>query len=930
MEQKAQAQGAPRDAAAARAQGPGTVPGLVLGAAMAVLLAGAGAAAAQDSARSGAQDPVRGASTEAAHAEHVPDQTAAEADSDDDDGDTARTPSRPDAAAARADERAILQLLNDPRRRAAVAAALADPGASPPAVAATPAPAPAPTKPAAAAPAPAPAAAPAKPAAVSLAQDSLVADLGGQLRGAGRLVAERTRSFAGLFVDMALAGKWLERELAHPASRAVFVDVAWRAVVMILIAMAVDRLVLALLRRPLRALSRQNRLVEEDAPDAGAAEAPGQAPAAPIPVVAPPPLPPSPDTLPDPGAAPFPGLVQAGPERPLDGAIPTTAPATPIMPQTALPHPDDLGVSRERAEQQAEARSRDAMHHRRTLRVLRRLPFALLRFVLRAVPLGVFLLVGNIGAPIIGDSARSELVITTLTNLYGIGRALYLLMEMLLAPGAPGVRLFNVSDGRATFLQRWWAALVSVIIVGLCIREVGHVLAMPSRASDAITRAIVLVEHVLLAVLIWQTRRAVGTALQPPKRVQRRAIGRFLGLLAHQWWIAALFFDFSLWIVWAARIRDGYSRMWALFLSTCAIVFVCRLIGVVLLGALDRAFRVGPDAALHYPNLERRVSYYYPVVRRAVTLLLFLVGTLALLQSWGFHVLGWLTGSVLGTKLIGAAGSILVTLLVGVAVWELVNTGLERQISRFSDGGQVARAVRLRTLLPILRTILFVVLAAIVTLTMLQAVGVNIAPLLAGAGIVGVAVGFGSQKLVQDFITGIFLLVENAIAVGDTVTAAGVTGTVEHLSIRTIRLRGGDGSIQIIPFSSVSTVANMSRDFAVASVSVSIAFSEDTDRVCDMMDEIGAELRTDPDFAGMTLDDFALNGVDSLGEYAVAISGTMRCSVAGRWPVQREFNRRLRRRMDKAGIALPAPRQTINVPALPFTPPAASPEGAKG
>ena len=121
------------------------------------------------------------------------------------------------------------------------------------------------------------------------------------------------------------------------------------------------------------------------------------------------------------------------------------------------------------------------------------------------------------------------------------------------------------------------------------------------------------------------------------------------------------------------------------------------------------------------------------------------------------------------------------------------------------------RAARLRTLLPMLRTLLFVMIALVVVLTGLSQLGVNVGPLLAGASIFGVALGFGSQKLVQDFITGIFLLMENAMQVGDWVTLAGVSGTVEYLSIRTVRLRAGDGSLYTIPFSSVTTVNNTNR-----------------------------------------------------------------------------------------------------------------------
>ena len=140
-------------------------------------------------------------------------------------------------------------------------------------------------------------------------------------------------------------------------------------------------------------------------------------------------------------------------------------------------------------------------------------------------------------------------------------------------------------------------------------------------------------------------------------------------------------------------------------------------------------------------------------------------------------------------------------------------------------------SARLRTLLPLLRTALLITILVFAGLMVLSEIGINIAPLLAGAGIIGVAIGFGSQKLVQDFITGIFLLLENAMQVGDYVTVSGLSGTVEALSVRTIRLRAGDGSVHIIPFSSVTTVTNVNRGLGNASVSVVVDYDEDTDRV---------------------------------------------------------------------------------------------------
>jgi small-conductance mechanosensitive channel len=172
---------------------------------------------------------------------------------------------------------------------------------------------------------------------------------------------------------------------------------------------------------------------------------------------------------------------------------------------------------------------------------------------------------------------------------------------------------------------------------------------------------------------------------------------------------------------------------------------------------------------------------------------------------------------------------------VGLVVWEATNASLERHLNHLTKQSQAVKSARLRTLMPILRTLLFVVLIAMFGLTALSEIGVNIAPLLAGAGIIGVAIGFGSQKLVQDFITGIFLLLENAMQVGDAVTVAGLSGSVENLSIRTMRLRAGDGSVHIMPFSSVTTVTNVNRGVGNAAVSVSVPIEEDSDHVSDVL-----------------------------------------------------------------------------------------------
>ena len=288
-----------------------------------------------------------------------------------------------------------------------------------------------------------------------------------------------------------------------------------------------------------------------------------------------------------------------------------------------------------------------------------------------------------------------------------------------------------------------------------------------------------------------------------------------------------------------------------------------------------------------------------------------LLAVLILLEVWGVDAFAWFSSDQLGGRALGAVIVIGVTLAAAMLVWEAVNGSVERQLARLSREGHVTRAARLRTLLPMMRATLFVVIVIVVGLMVLSEIGVNIAPLLAGAGIVGIAIGFGAQKLVQDIITGLFLLIENAMQVGDVVSLGGLNGVVENLSIRTIRLRASDGSVHIVPFSAVTSVTNMTRDFSYALFNVGVAYKEDVDRVIAVLKEIAAEMRKEPEWAAMIRDDLEVWGLDQFAASSVVVVCRLRTGPAQRWAVMREFNRRMKKRFDELGIEMPFPHQKL-------------------
>jgi moderate conductance mechanosensitive channel len=340
---------------------------------------------------------------------------------------------------------------------------------------------------------------------------------------------------------------------------------------------------------------------------------------------------------------------------------------------------------------------------------------------------------------------------------------------------------------------------------------------------------------------------------------------------------------------------------------------VARMVLIVLLGAIERVTHA-PSIAERYPALDARLRAYHPLLQATARAVVTLTAVFVLAEFWGVHVLQWFAGTSLGRALVAGFGAIVLTVLLALLIWEASNIAIDAHLGRLSRAQQAARATRLRTLMPLLRTTLLVIIAVIAGLTVLSDIGINVAPLLAGAGIVGVAIGFGSQKLVQDLITGIFLLLENAMQVGDWVTVSGLSGSVEALSVRTIRLRASDGSVHIIPFSAVTSVTNTNRGLGNAAVSVIVSYQEDTDRVSGVLKQIAAAMRTEPDFASKMLSDLQLWGVDKVDGASVTISGQIPCTDTGRWAVQREFNRRVKIRFQELGIAIWNPNLTYVEP----------------
>jgi small-conductance mechanosensitive channel len=552
-----------------------------------------------------------------------------------------------------------------------------------------------------------------------------------------------------------------------------------------------------------------------------------------------------------------------------------------------------------------------------TWQLILRLPFVLARLVLDLLPLLGFAAVGNLLlATGLGAEATPRVVILAIVNAYVLCRGILCLAGALVSPAASQPSLLVIRDETAAYIDVWARRIVVVAVFGVAVANIALLLGLYPPAYTALVRLVVLVAHLFVVIVILQCRRNIADLIRAPV-TERGAVAAARNRLADVWHVIAIFLNLALWAVWALQVRNGYALLLQYCLATVAVLVIARLIALAVMTTLDRIFRISPEFMRQFPGLEARANRYFPALRATVLGLISVITAIALLEIWGIDAAAWFSRGQIGGRLVSALATIAVAAVVALGIWEASNAAMERHLARLGREGRYARASRLRTFLPMMRTALLSVILAVVVLTALSEIGVNIAPLLAGAGIVGIAIGFGSQKLVQDLITGLFLLLENAVQVGDFVTVSGLSGVVENVSIRTVRLRAGDGSVHIIPFSSVTSVTNTNRGIGNAAITVNVAFKEDTDRVGAVLKEIATQMRADPEFKPMIRGDLDLWGVDKVEASMVTIAGQIECTTAGRWPVQREFYRRMKKRFQELGIEIARPSQSTVVVQMP-------------
>jgi small conductance mechanosensitive channel len=261
-----------------------------------------------------------------------------------------------------------------------------------------------------------------------------------------------------------------------------------------------------------------------------------------------------------------------------------------------------------------------------------------------------------------------------------------------------------------------------------------------------------------------------------------------------------------------------------------------------------------------------------------------------------------------------AAAKTALILLIGWVLYFLLHLALKKFEERITQKEAIRESentLRLRTLSHLLKWLASLSIAGLVIYLLLDNLGINMSPLLAGAGIIGLAFGFGGQYLIRDVINGIFILLEDQYHINDVVKIGEHGGLVEAVNLRITRLRDLEGRVIYIPNGEVKTVINFTKDFSQALLNVGVAYKENVDRVMSEVKKIGKEMREDPYFGRLILDEIEMLGVDDLGESQVTIRCRIKTLPIKQWEVAREFRRRLKNRFDELNIEFPFPHRTL-------------------
>lgn len=527
---------------------------------------------------------------------------------------------------------------------------------------------------------------------------------------------------------------------------------------------------------------------------------------------------------------------------------------------------------------------------------------------------------------VVGNVGEIAVTQTLFLNVFIVVELFKVVLRAVFAGRDPALRLLPMSDDNA----RYWSAFLSAMssLVGYGVLFIVPLVSeqLSDNLGDLLNLLIVLTAVASALTIVNHKRQQVRNGLQTLAQESDFSMNQVtLGVLARSWhWFAMVYTV----VLGAALLLNPEQALPSMMLSTLQTVMAI-FIGMAVIGLLEittgKGIRLPAVLTSKLSTLEPRVNNFVPMLTKVLKFIVLVMVISAILDAWGAVDLPTWMASPIGLSVISSAVSVLFILATAMMTWIVLASWIEHRLN--PDEGSGEPSAREKTLLTIFRNAIAITIIVMTLMIVLSEIGINIGPLLAGAGVLGLAIGFGAQKLVQDVITGVFIQMENAIHAGDIVTVSGLTGVAEKLTIRSLGLRDLSGTYHLVPFSSVDTVSNYMREFAYHVGEYGVAYREDTDEVIVKLRDAFTELMMDDEQRSKILsEELEVHGVTALADSSVNIRVRIKTLPGNQWAVGREYNRLVKRHLDAAGIEIPFPHLTLyfgedkqgNAPAMPL------------
>jgi small-conductance mechanosensitive channel len=559
------------------------------------------------------------------------------------------------------------------------------------------------------------------------------------------------------------------------------------------------------------------------------------------------------------------------------------------------------------------------------------------RMILDALGIGVYVLTTFILFVFVYTQGKPDYVIVSLYLIISYYILFFTFMaRVIFAPKAPSLRLFPMEDLDATFLYKWILRIVFMagIVAGTSLifnqLDVSRQLSL---LMYGIAGAVVILA---LVIMIWQSRKRVAQAIWTEESDAVEGARPIRAAFARNWHYFATLYVLATGGFWiASALSGGNVTVINLIISIflIPIVFgvdqwVQRLLKIAS-GEARELIDLSGDAPSESgeqqePDSKMDIKHYVPLIKKSFRFFLVAFLIFGSLRLWGVDI-------SIGRVFTRSALSILVILLLSFISWQLIKARIDQKLKEeMSDDDEEkeeggAGGSRMGTLLLLLRKFVLTVMFLLVSLIILSSLGIDIGPLIAGAGVLGLAIGFGAQTLVKDIISGIFFLLDDAFRLGDFVEISGNTGSVEKISLRSLKLRHPRGMVFTIPFGGMGTVTNLSRDYVITKLDFRVRYDTKVDKVRKIIKKINKDIMKDEKMGSVLLGKIKSQGVKELDDSAMIMRVKFKTVPGEQFVIRREVYRLMQEKFKENGIEFAHRNVTVYLP--PETAEASSADG---